>query len=175
MTNASSKRTKELIKKTFAELMDEKKELSKITVTELVNKAGITRGAFYFHYDNIYNVVEDFQNETLQIFLCDEDEFKSINDLDKFFDKIFTYLKENEEIYTLMFKSDEPLLFTYKLNKIINKKLLCVLPKENDLALNISFFTDGCINLVIKYFRNEVDTTLDNINAYMKKIVKKLF
>ena len=65
--NASSKKTKNLIKETFAILMNEKKELNNITVTELVNKANITRSTFYTHYDNIYDVAKDFQNETLEL------------------------------------------------------------------------------------------------------------
>lgn len=48
------KKTRNLIKKKFAELMNEKKELNKITVTELVKRAGITRSTFYTHYDDIY-------------------------------------------------------------------------------------------------------------------------
>lgn len=37
--NHSSEKTKKLIKNTFAELMKENQELSKVTVTELVNRA----------------------------------------------------------------------------------------------------------------------------------------
>ena len=54
--NSSSKKTRNLIKKTFAELINEKKELNKITVTELVKRAEITRSTFYTHYDDIYEV-----------------------------------------------------------------------------------------------------------------------
>ena len=59
--NSSSKKTRKLIKKAFAELIHEKKELSKITVTELVKRADITRSTFYTHYDDIYDVANDYQ------------------------------------------------------------------------------------------------------------------
>ena len=49
--NSSSVKTRNLIKKTFAELIHEKRQLSKVTVKELVEKAGITRSTFYTHYE----------------------------------------------------------------------------------------------------------------------------
>lgn len=63
--NSSSLKTRELIKKAFAELLNEKKHLDKVTVTELVKKANITRSTFYTHYDNIYDVAQDYQLQTI--------------------------------------------------------------------------------------------------------------
>jgi len=52
-TNASSRRTKEKIKRAFALEVKEKSELKRVSITNLVKKAEITRGAFYSHYDKI--------------------------------------------------------------------------------------------------------------------------
>lgn len=48
--NASSVKTRNLIRDTFAELLYEKKNINKITVTELVQRADINRSTFYSHY-----------------------------------------------------------------------------------------------------------------------------
>jgi len=49
-------------------------------------------------------------------------------------------------------------------------------PKNiNNLSLNITFFLDGCLGLIIKYFRNQLNETLDDINEYMKTTFIKLF
>ena len=64
--NASSKKTTDIIKKTLLELIEEKKEFEGITVTELVKKANITRGAFYSHYNNIYDVAREFEEEIIK-------------------------------------------------------------------------------------------------------------
>ena len=45
--NKSSYKTRKLIKNTFAELLKEKKELNKITVSELSKRADINRSTFY--------------------------------------------------------------------------------------------------------------------------------
>ena len=100
--NSSSKKTRNLIKKTFAELMNEKKELSKITVTELVKRAGITRSTFYTHYDDIYEVVNDYQLETIELLVSDDIVLNSIKDIYNYFDDIFNCLKKNEEIYKML-------------------------------------------------------------------------
>ena len=69
--NNSSIKTKALIKKTFVELMDEKKSLNHITVTELVKRANINRGTFYTHYDSIYDIAEEFEAETINLLAND--------------------------------------------------------------------------------------------------------
>ncbi len=59
--NHSSEKTRILIKNTFSELLMEEKELNKITVTKLVQRADINRGTFYNHYDNIFAIAKDFE------------------------------------------------------------------------------------------------------------------
>ena len=66
--NKSSQKTRKLIKTVFAEMLSEKHELGKITVSELVKRADINRGTFYSHYDDIYAVAEDYENELVENF-----------------------------------------------------------------------------------------------------------
>ena len=63
--NSSAKKTQSLIRNTFAMMISEKKELSKITVSELVKRANINRSTFYSHYDDIYGVAEEYENELI--------------------------------------------------------------------------------------------------------------
>ena len=51
--NQSSVKTKNAIRTAFAEMVKEKGELDKITVTELVKRANINRSTFYLHYSDI--------------------------------------------------------------------------------------------------------------------------
>ena len=79
--NASSRKTKSRIKEAFAELINEKKELSKITVTELVKKADITRSTFYTYYDDIYDLADDYQLETIELLISDDNILYSKEDI----------------------------------------------------------------------------------------------
>lgn len=172
--NSSSQKTDLLIKEAFAALMKEKLELKYITVTELVNRAGITRAAFYTHYDNIYDLAKDIQDETLDFLLEGTEDFHSIENVYTYFDKIILHLKENDEFYSKILASNEPLLFMYRLKDIFNKKLSKFF-NNNINETTIAFFTDGCINLFVRYFRKESNMSLDEINSFMKHMFKKIF
>ena len=176
--NSSSIKTRNLIKKTFAELINEKKQLDKITVTELVKRAELTRSTFYTHYDNIYEVAHDYQLQTIEL-LCSENlKLYSKQDIEKYFDNIIQCLKDNEKTYKLLLSADESLLFLDNLKKIAIQKIYNALRNtsaDKYLELNISFLMNGILIELIKYFRNESCYSLDEILFNMKKWFEKLF
>ena len=51
------KKTEQLIIKTFLELVDEK-SLDKITIQDIADQCGINRNTFYYHFDDIYSLIE---------------------------------------------------------------------------------------------------------------------
>ena len=176
--NSSSIKTRNLIKKTFAELINEKKQLDKITVTELVKRAQLTRSTFYTHYDNIYEVAHDYQLQTIEL-LCSEDlKLYSKQDIEDYFVNIIQCLKDNEETYKLLLSADESLLFLEKLKKIASQKIYNTLKyiyKDKYLELNISFLMNGILMEILKYFRNESCYSLDELLLNMKKWFEKIF
>ena len=170
--NSSSKRTIELIKETFAELMEEKKEIKNITVTELVKRANLTRGAFYSHYDNIYEVASDFEEEILNQVFNNEMTISNQKELDDYLDKIFNYLENNYDIYSKLLNADETIYFM----KRLNKKIYSSLSKNSNInSLNVIFFTDGTIDLIIKSFRGEIKENLKEISDYVKNMANYIF
>ena len=179
--NHSSQKTKALIRSTFAELIKENKELNKVTVSSLVKKADINRSTFYNHYDSIYEVAEEFESEIIQVLFENNKKLESKEDIFAYLDNVINYLKENEKIYRLLLSSKEPLLFLEKLNRSILDKLYTSLvnninlEKSKALKFNITFFTDGVINHVLKYFNGTTDCSLDEICEYSKEIFVTLF
>ena len=175
--NKSSKRTSQVIKEAFAELLSEKKELNKVKVIDLVEKANITRSSFYTHYESIYDVAREIQEETLEILTKNTENITSMEDADRYLDELTAYLKNNEEFFSLLLSSDIPSYYTRKLEKLITEKLYDTLSplKIRNIELNISFFTDGTLNLIIKYFKGEINTTLEDINIFLKEEFKKTF
>ena len=51
------KKTEELIIKTFLELIEEK-PLDKITIQDIADACGINRNTFYYHFDDIYSLID---------------------------------------------------------------------------------------------------------------------
>ena len=177
--NSSSKKTRKLIKKAFAELIHEKKELSKITVTELVKRADITRSTFYTHYDDIYDVANDYQLETIELLISDDNVLHSKQDIVNYFNDVFDCLKKNEDTYKMLLSSNECVFFLEKLKKMSSQKLLYTLKNickdSKYLELDISFFMNGLINELLTYFRDKSDYTLDDLLVNAQKWFKKIF
>lgn len=176
--NSSSIKTRNLIKKTFAELINAKKQLNKITVTELVKKAGLTRSTFYTHYDNINEVAQDYQMQTIEL-LCSEDlKLYSKQDIKDYFNNILKCLKDNEETYKLLLSADESVLFLETLKKIATQKIYEALKetsKDKYLDLNVSFLMDAILIEIIKYFRNEGKYSLNELFDNLGRCFEKLF
>ena len=67
-------RTKKMIRNAFTELLEEKKEIENISVSELSERADLSKSTFYYHYPDIYAVAEEFETELIE---------KLLNILDK--------------------------------------------------------------------------------------------
>ena len=176
---SSKKRTHERIKAAFAELLAEKKALNKITVAELAERAEVTRGTFYAHYNNIFEVAEELENDFISILDSSAEKITSIEDYPIYLHQIFVFLAEHEELYRQLFMSDAPMVFISHLNNQIEKIIKDIL-NENSinkpmLDLDIAFFTDGATYMILKYFRNEISLSLDEIEWYLKQRIVEMF
>ncbi len=176
--NSSAIKTRNKIKKIFAQLLNEKKQLDKITVTELVNRAEITRSTFYTHYDNIYQVAQEYQLQTIDLLCNEELKLHSKKDILNYFDNIFLCLKENEKLYKLLLNADISVMFLDKLKNIASKKILDALKyiyNDKYLELDVSFLMNGIIVEILKYFRNDSEYNLDELLYNIKKYFNKFF
>ena len=89
--NNSSVKTRRLIKNTFIKMLDEKREIGKIGVSELAARAEISRATFYAHFDDIYGVAEEFETELIDKFFTNA-KLLATDDYEKFFEALFSFL-----------------------------------------------------------------------------------
>ena len=82
----TSQNTKRMILDTFLDLL-QKKSLSKITISEIVNTCQINRKTFYYHFVDIYDLLEWYLTEKLE-------ETLGAFDLVEDFEKILLISKE---------------------------------------------------------------------------------
>lgn len=171
--NNSSKKTRKLIKKVFAEMLSEKKELGKISVSELCKRADISRGSFYSHYDDIYGVAEDYENEMIDTFF-DNARLLESQDIMNFIDSIFEFIQLNNENYKLLCRSNDFLFAAKKLTAIASGKLLELshndsrIKNRNHIELELQIFLEGFLCEYVKYCRGYSTTTLDDLYEYTK-------
>lgn len=171
--NNSSFKTKRLIKKIFAEMLSEKKDLVKISVSELCQRADISRGTFYSHYDDIYGVAEEYENELIDAFF-DNVRLVDSQNIMKFIDSIFEYIRQNDENYRFICKSNDFIFTAKKLTAIASGKLLelCLsdsrIKDRTYVEFDIQIFLEGLFCEYIKYCRGYSSTTLDELYDYTK-------
>ena len=176
---SSKKRTHEKIKAAFAELLAEKKALNKITVADLASRAEVTRGTFYAHYNNIFEVAEELENDFISVLDTSTEKMTSIEDYPIYLHQIFEFLAEHDELYRQLLLSDAPMVFISHINHQIEKTIKKILHEHSIdkpmLDLDITFFTDGATYMILKYFRNEISLSLDEIEWYLKQRIVEMF
>lgn len=145
------KRTKNVLVKSLAELM-KKESVGKITVKQLTELASVNRGTFYIHYNNIYELLSEVEQELLQGVeeilnrYPDESDFKKVRK--QFLTDIFGYLREHADIVSVLISANGDLAFVNTLERTI---------WEHCKRMDKFFFTfvfDGCFGI----FRQWIDS-----------------
>lgn len=171
--NRSSEKTKRIIKKVFAEMLSEYREISKISVRELCERADISRSTFYAHYDDTYGIAEDYENELIDRFFDNTKLVEAVSE-EKFAEIFFQYIRENDENYKLLCRSNDFLFAAKKLTAIVVNKLLELCNRDKRiknkeyLALDISVFVNGLLCEYVKYCRRMSMVQLDSMYAFTK-------
>ncbi len=171
--NNSSKKTKRLIKKVFAEMLSEKKNLSSISVSELCQRAELSRGTFYSHYDDIYGVAEEYENELIDAFF-DKTRLIASQSILQFIDSVFEYINQNDENYRLLCKSNDSILAAKKLTTVASKTLTEICKNDTRIRnidyieIEIQIFVEGLFCEYMRYCREYSARTLDELYAYTK-------
>lgn len=155
---------KDIIKNTALQINCTKK-LDDITISEVAQRAGISRSTFYTYYNDVYSVMEEIENELLsgiQIVTKDINSYR----LDKhhvdnpfYVDRqVFEFIQKNSDAFkTLLGKFGEP-LFRYRYAKTIEK--LCVQKIIEDCHIEkyqsfmVAFLVNGLIAIVEEWLYN---------------------
>lgn len=184
--NRNSRRSKKLIRESFIELLKEKKDINKISVKEIIDNADISKSTFYAHYQDIYAVLEEFENELIDEITSTIEEFfkDKKKDFDPYIRRLLFLFQENENFYSLFFKTDMYVRLVEKIKKIIKNELSKYIAKElpnvdkKTINFTVSFFTNGITYLMVDYFKNNLDLSLDEvaqkINDMLIEVMKSI-
>lgn len=175
-------RSKSLIRGAFANLLAEKKSIDKITVKDIVARADISKSTFYAHYQDIYAVIKEFENEVLDLLLETIEEYSETpnDEFMPYINKILAELKRNEELFSMILKGESPSFFLAKLKKKCNEKInkdinLTAFSKDPDIRYaEISFLTSGFTDLILDYFNGNLKISLDEIGQLINHILTSL-
>lgn len=103
--------TEQAIKNTFLDLLNEK-PLNQITVKDIVVKCGINRNSFYYHFQDIPNLLETIvKDETDRIIHA----YPSVETLETAFEAALTFALQNKRAVLNIFNSANRDLFEQSL------------------------------------------------------------
>lgn len=164
-------KTKKAIKKAFLEQLA-KKPLNKITVAELSRDADLGRGTFYLHYNDVYDLFEQTENDTFSELIKIYEE--NINNLAEFIDVITRYIADNKDIFILLASSNTNMRTMRKLKKIFSKK---VLQKEYGgrptkyEEMEMIFFMSGCTGILEDWMEKGLKMPQKEVAKILHKIL----
>lgn len=157
--------TKKLIRESLTKLLLEKK-LQKISIANLCENAGINRSTFYSHYSDIYDLMEEIEDEMMAEFLdtLRDVEFSKIysdnETLIATYVQIFEFLKRNSDmcIFLISENSDRKLVKTLfqtaKKKTVEEYKKMYPDATYKKLEMLYAFIASGCIGLLELWINN---------------------
>lgn len=175
----SSIRSRRLIRDSLISLLKEK-DISKITVKEIVDRADLNRATFYAHYPDVRGVMEEFENETiyrLKEILTGvrfENVFQNPTPL---LLKVNRFLEEDLDFYRTLILSNDADQFLEKLKDIYINYLNAdtdipeLIRDTTAMQIQIKFFADGIIGIYKRWFKGEVPGSLNDITLQLSKII----
>lgn len=125
------RRTKKLLREGLTQLMKEK-SVNKISVRELTDLVEINRGTFYLHYKDIFDLLEQIEDELCEEFqqMLDKITLRSLNDSLSLFLSICLFLENNKDLCNGLLSENGDISFLEKLKSIISEKCFRDFPKK---------------------------------------------
>ncbi|MGN0573284.1 MAG: TetR/AcrR family transcriptional regulator [Acutalibacteraceae bacterium] len=175
----SSIRSKNLIKKALAKLIHTK-DVSKITVSDIIREADISRGTFYAHYADVNSVVEQIESEELQKIIDFVNDFgveQVTDNVGTFIKMICEYLSNDMEYYRMLTQSNMLDSFIWRLVNIYYDRLLEAListEKHRDIDeanLYLLYITSASKTVLVNWLSGEIKGTPDQIAERLGKLI----
>ena len=170
-----------LIRSAFAELIGEKKKIADISVAELAERADIAKSTFYNHYEDLYAVADEMLNELMTSLnsIIDAMEADKTKDYRIYVKSIFDFLKENEDLYRKVSNSPDAVFFVDRIKRVISKRVFSNVSspflsnKKSERYVQISFIANACVDVMVEYFRGEIDMTFDELETTVMSLLSR--
>ena len=180
------KRTDRRIRKTKARLFQalmtlmQEKDIKDISVKELSDLADINRGTFYLHYRDVYDMLEQLENEIFiefnvildKTFVPDSEDalYSMLSDL-------FLFLGNNRLMGKTLLGPHGDLSFVNRMKDLVKDRIIR-LWKENKQPSEVfdyyyAFVTSGCIGLIETWLGKEQPEPPEKIAKLVESIIRQ--
>lgn len=175
------RKTKQQLRQSLTILLKQKR-IQDITVRELAELADINRGTFYLHYRDVYDLLNQIEDELL-------DELESV--LSKYqpgsilpntaqiFTDVYELVQRNSELAGILLGDNGEWNFINRLNQILREKCLRDWVEhfrtENHETFDsyYIFIISGCMGLVQHWLKNGMKETPQELAALTEQIIMR--
>lgn len=157
-------KTKAAIREAFFSILKENNS-SKITVTEIANRANIDRKTFYLHYDSPEAIMDEFYKNLINDFLLileKNDFFDRSFDVLALFQSLNVLVQRDIDLYRHIAKIPSYASFWEEIKDIVKSVAIETMSagvnmSKDELELYAEFYVAGIIAAYLKWLRNEVN------------------
>ena len=175
----SAIRSRTLIKGALADLLQEK-PLEKITVTDVVNRAGINRGTFYAHYSDVPDVINRVIQQTFagirealspRILPLEDVPGAIMNSIQSILESDLDFYKK------IMNSTAAPMLQEQMINLVLEylmaRETAYHVANQDPCFLTIRFCAGGLSNLYRDWFTGKIPIPLPELTAQSEAFLRK--
>ncbi len=176
------KKTKKTFENSLTELSKEY-PLNKITVKALCEKADLSRNAFYFHYKDIYDLIEKLENEFIEEINGYLDDFREMGfpkNVLATIKSIVVLFYERKETALMLLDTSFSSSFVPKLAKILSDfnfeyyKAFHKTDKRTTYDLFYTFISNGFYGMVREWLKSDEPLPVDRFISLTYIMIKRL-
>ena len=176
--NRSVRNTRRRLREGLLRLL-EQKPIHEISVKELTELADVNRGTFYFHYQDIYDLLgrmEDSFFEQLDRTLS-ENPVRGSEDGYPYLHAIFSFLGENRDFCRIMLGPHGDMQFVDRVKQRVDAQcsfiweLLSPDTERQRFAMYNAFIINGCIGLIQEWLSGRSGLTEESVTELSATII----
>ncbi|MEA4895873.1 MAG: TetR/AcrR family transcriptional regulator [Oscillospiraceae bacterium] len=170
--------TKMVLKKSFLELIHEK-PVSKITVKEICERADINRATFYSHFNDVYDMLGQIENELYETIRHTLDKGWKTNSITELLMAVCTDIKKNEDVCKAVLSENgdkdflNRALFVAQDKCVSDWKAASPLSDTETLERIYTFFSYGSAAIVLSWVKNGMQESPAEIASFIGEITNK--
>lgn len=177
-TDRRVRRTKALLLQSLIELMS-RKDVKDISVKELSDLADINRGTFYLHYNDVYDMLNQIEEELFQEFngILERD-LAADSNLPAFYGPlldIFIFLDNHRNLSRVLIGPHGDLSFLNRLKDLVKERLRILMDaKEHSMEhfeYFYSFMVSGCIGVIECWLNQDTPVPPEDIARYCSNLL----
>lgn len=171
-------KTKRAIFTAFVDLLSEK-EISSITITDIAKRAEINRKTFYNYYSNIYEVMDEIENITIEAFKekLDAIEFDNMSDfLTELFTQFTHIINNDPDFYSHLFNINYHSVLIMKIITTLKESIKMRIQEKHELDLEkfnliANFCVPGILSVYMDWFLNHQDSSIEELSSMLTQLI----